>query len=348
MLSICFLMEGPILSPAYFRALGMANAFHQNGHKVTIVCDNRLDNREKIQQLLNNGINVNSYEAYPKIKSIFACRKVLKSYRSQWLVQLNPTFKSFLTLFGLTLKVIGEWDEPMIFVPQNIFKKCFHYLLHYWFLNKSMIRVSCTKAFLKYLPNAFYIPHGQYLIDNYNLDYAVDSGEYFVYLGNFYPLFDHDLIFYGLKAAAARNYFPKIVMIGGGPELHKWIDYSKENGLNNIEFKGYCRAEEFLPVLKGAKALLFPMRNTQLNSCRCSSKIFAYLASGVPVIAHPVGEIKELLHEVCYFANFDEDLIELLEKKVYCKIIMPKIINNNFSYNLLAKKYADIIYATNL
>ena len=342
-LSICFLIEGPILSPAYFRALGLSNALVQLGHEIIIVCDNRKDNLEKIDEIKKSGINVVSYEAHPKIKSILECRKILGLNKSSWLVQLNPTLRGFFTLFGHNHKVIGEWDEPIIFVPQNLIKKCINYLLHYWFISKSKIHVSCTKAFLKYLPNGIYIPHGQHISQDCMKSIAVDSEEYYAYLGNFYPLFDHDLLFYSLKDAATRNFLPKVVMIGGGPDLQKWKDYAIKHELKNIEFKGYCTVEEFMPILKGARALLFPMRNTKLNCCRCSSKIFAYLASGVPVVAHSIGEIKELLNEVAYLANFDDDLIELLEKKVYKDIKISKL-NDHISYDHLAKKYIEIIY----
>jgi glycosyltransferase involved in cell wall biosynthesis len=41
--------------------------------------------------------------------------------------------------------------------------------------------------------------------------------------------------------------------------------------------------------------LLFPIRETLLNLCRCPSKTFAYVQAKRPVIANRVGEVAEVL-----------------------------------------------------
>jgi glycosyltransferase involved in cell wall biosynthesis len=252
-------------------------------------------------------------------------------------VQLNPTLKGFLTLIFTCHKVIGEWDEPTILVPQNFLKKYLAYLLHFWLRWRSVIHISCSKAFLEYLPEAEYIPHGQYVPEINYEKYSSKDGDYFLYLGNFYPLFDHELLITGLLSASKRGFRPNVLMVGGGPDLEIWMDYCLKNNLYNIEFKGYCDMAEWMPMLIGAKALLFPMKNTPLNRCRCSSKIFAYLASGTPVVAHRVGEIAELLGSASYLAEPETDLIRLLENKVYESINMQQS-SVNVSYDHLAQR----------
>ncbi len=340
--SICFLIEGPINSPAYFRAIGMSKALNDQGLNILVVCDDRPQNDSTIADLKGCGIKVYAYPYRPRALGILKCRELLASLNPDWIVQLNPTLKGFLTLIFTSHKVIGEWDEPSILIPQGFIKTIFAYSLHFWLRWRSTIQVSCTKAFLKYLPKAEYISHGQYVPQmKFKKDLHKD-GEYFVYLGNFYPLFDHELLIEGLKSASKRGFRPEVVMVGGGPDLERWKNYCLKNNLWNIKFKGYCEMNEWMPILIGASSLLFPMRDTPLNRCRCSSKIFAYLASGRPVIAHRVGEIAELLGQVSYLASPDEDLIKLLEERVYKDI---KIENSsiNISYEFLAKRFVGII-----
>jgi glycosyltransferase involved in cell wall biosynthesis len=288
------------------------------------------------------GIKVYTYPYRPRIPGIIECRRLLGFISPNWVVQLNPTLKSFLTLACTSHKVIGEWDEPSILVPQSLLKIAIAYFLHFWLRCRSTIHISCTKEFLNYLPEAEYIPHGQYVskINYENCSHKKD--EYFLYLGNFYPLFDHELLIFGLLAASKRGFRPEVLMVGGGPDLERWKSYCLKHDLYNIKFKGYCEIEDCMPLLIGARALLFPMKDTPLNRCRCSSKIFAYLASGTPVIAHRVGEIIELLGSVSFLANPGEDLIRLLEERVY-ETINIREFSMNVSYDHLAERFLKVI-----
>jgi glycosyltransferase involved in cell wall biosynthesis len=335
--SVCFLIEGPIDSPAYFRAKGMASEMAKLGINVMAVCDDRPSNSSSILSLQAFDISVKTYSFRPRIFGILQCRKVLRDLNPNWVVQLNPTLRGFLSLSFTRHQVVGEWDEPRILAPQGFLSKALSYLLHSWLLKRALIRISCTNAFLDYLPGATYIPHGQY-VSRIGYQPNLSEGEYFVYLGNLFPLFDHELLIQGLDAAAQRGFFPKLLIIGGGPDLELWKSFAKSRNLTNLKFLGYCSVDEWMPILMGAQALLFPMRDTPLNRCRCSSKIFAYLAAGRPIVAHGVGEASELLANKAYLANPGQDLIALLEQKVYQNLKM----NDDYpelSYKFLANKF---------
>lgn len=344
-LSICFLIEGPIDSPAYYRAIGMSSSLVKLGFDISIICDDRRDNLEKVQILRGTGIKVFSYCARPRIRGIFQCRSLLSFLKPDWVVQLNPTLKGFLSLAFSSHKVVGEWDEPRILFPQGTLKQIYENALHFWLKRRAKIHISCSRSFLEYLPGGKYISHGQYAQSERYEELSLGEN-YFVYLGNLYPLFDHDLLISGLVSAAQRGFKPQILMIGGGPDLEFWKKFCIENNLTNVKFKGFCKIEEWMPLLKNAKALLFPMRDTPLNRCRCSSKIFAYLASGRPVIAHRVGEVAELLDSVAYLADPGIDLINLLEKGIHHSIKVSAQ-GKNVTYDYLAKTFVNELYKSN-
>ena len=93
-----------------------------------------------------------------------------------------------------------------------------------------------------------------------------------------------------------------------------------------------------MKILKSAYALLFPMRDTPINKSRCPSKIFAYIASKRPIIAHSVGEIKSLLKGKAKLYPPEVDLIEIL-RDIPDDLNEVKYDNKKFSYEIIAKKY---------
>ena len=97
-----------------------------------------------------------------------------------------------------------------------------------------------------------------------------------------------------------------------------------------------------MKILYSAHALLFPMRDTPINKSRCPSKIFAYIASRRPIIAHNVGEIKSLLGGKANLYPPKVDLIEIL-RDLPDNLNEVDYDNKKFSYEIIAKKYIKLI-----
>ena len=97
-----------------------------------------------------------------------------------------------------------------------------------------------------------------------------------------------------------------------------------------------------MKILRSAYALLFPMRDTPLNKSRCPSKIFAYIASKRPIIAHGVGEIKSLLEGKAKLYSPEVDLIQIL-KNLPDDLNEVNYDNKKFSYEIIARKYIKLI-----
>lgn len=342
--SIFFLVEGPLNSPACFRVIGISTSLINLNINVSIICDDRVENTSKIVLLREAGVSVYTIDSRPRILGVMQCRVILNLYKPDWVVQLNASINGFLRLVFTSHNVVGEWDEPAILAPHGFLKKILVNCLHFWLKRRAKIHISCTKAFLKYLPqNSAYIPHGQY-IENHYSDCPVQVGNYFAYLGNFYPLWDHKLIIESIRKASENGYKPEILMIGSGPDIDKWIAYSKTHNLTNIKFTGYLEFSEMFQLLRGARALLFPMSNTPLNQCRCSTKIFAYLAANRPVVAHRVGEVIELI-SFAHFVKPGDDLIDTIRNINFRETIGANEGGHTLSYQHLAKIFFNTIEA---
>jgi glycosyltransferase involved in cell wall biosynthesis len=338
---IFFLTSGRVNSPGNFRTVRMARSFAKLGLNAFLLIDDSDNNLFDIEKFSHQNLTIAAYKSKPRLTGVFQVRSLIKLHNPDWIVQINPSIRAFLTLIFSKNLVVGEWDEPPILRSQHFFLRSLAYLLHFWLINRSSLHISCTRAFMSHLPNPIYIPHGQY-VENLHLEANVSVGDYYAYLGNFYPLWDHELIIKWVESAAHRGYRPNIVMVGSGPDLKKWQDYALRKGLSNIKFTGHLDVEDWMPLMKGAIALLFPMRDTPLNRCRCSSKIFAYLAANRPIVAHKVGEIIELTdNETCLLAP-GSDLIQALEDGAFaqCKV---KTTGKVRTYDQLARGYALVL-----
>lgn len=338
----CFIMGGNISCASNYRPYNLSIAFKEKGLEILVICENKNSNNIFIKGLKEKGINVRTYNKR-KIFSLIQTRLILLKFNPIFIYQTNPTMRSFLSLFLTKYPLIGDWDEPDLLKYKKGFRKFIAYVLHKWFLNKCVIKISCTKYYQKFIPGSFYIPHGQYIKETYeNYDYHEKKEKYFAYLGNFYSLWDHDLLFKGLLKAEKDGFKPIIKFIGDGPEYHKWVDFAKSMNLDNIIFTGFLSHEDLMKILKNAQALLFPMRDTSINKSRCPSKIFAYIASKRPVIAHQVGEIENLLMGKARLYKPGIDLInQLRDLPEYLSQINYE--DEKYSYSLIAKKYIRLV-----
>ena len=161
----------------------------------------------------------------------YQTRLILFKLNPIFIYQTNPTLRTFLSLFLTRYQIIGDWDEPDLLKYKRGLRKFVANFLHRWFLKRCVIKVSCTKYYQKFVPGSSYIPHGQYIKKTYNFKLQEKKLKYFAYLGNFYSLWDHDLLFEGLLKAKKDGFKPIIKFIGDGPEYNKWIDFSKSNNL---------------------------------------------------------------------------------------------------------------------
>lgn len=101
----------------------------------------------------------------------------------------------------------------------------------------------------------------------------------------------------------------------------------------------YLSNKVFFSYLRGALALLAPMKKNLRNSSRFPYKLSQYLSSGSLVITSPVGEVKNVLNgkNIVIFSNYDRaDFIKTLNINLLNK-------NNQMSYNSItfSKKYFD-------
>lgn len=308
-----FLTSGDLSSAAYFRHVNLVNQLALSGEKVTFSATNTPENRAFSAGFLNKNVTWYWYSS-TKLLGALEVRSFLAKSNFEYVVQLNSNLRSLINLAFIKKRIVLEIDEPSFLRDDGIWSNFLNKFLFSWLSRKAFKVIVCAKELLKYYPSAVYIHHGNYAdVKEIQLNHnPFETDNYFVYLGNFFPLWDHEKILYGLRNSKQRGFTPKVILIGSGPDLESSKEFCRDHGLDNVHFTGYLSQHDWLPILRGARALLFPMADTQLNRCRCPSKIFAYFAAKRPVIAHAVGEIVTLLPD-SKFIDPDVDIIEALE-----------------------------------
>lgn len=305
----CFLTLGDLDRNASFvRVREFGNELAARGHRVSLILDDYAYNHEKVQ--LHPAAEKHFVPDPRRLTQIPARRRLIKRLAPDYVHFLNPSPKSYLALVGLGQRFFCDWDEwparrEFFSAPRRLMER---YLDH-WCRTRSFIRPVASKylqaEFAKLGNDAAYIPYAAYLQPHAD-GQSPFTEPTLVYVGNIYPAYDHDLIFEAARILKEeRGETPAIAILGGGPDFEKWQAFVRQHDLQNVHLPGYLTGDALWRHVRHARANLFPIRETVLNLARCPSKTFAYMQARRPVIACPVGEVKECLGDQGTFVGAD-------------------------------------------
>jgi glycosyltransferase involved in cell wall biosynthesis len=90
----------------------------------------------------------------------------------------------------------------------------------------------------------------------------------------------------------------RVVIVGSGQGLPALKEQSRRAGLSEqVLFTGWVEHQQTPAYLAAADLALYPYRDTRINRAKSPSKITAYMAMGLPIVASAVGENVEYLEE---------------------------------------------------
>jgi glycosyltransferase involved in cell wall biosynthesis len=210
----------------------------------------------------------------------------------------GQTWLTLLLLKGP--KLVGVWDEAAIFKEELpwIQRKAISFC-DSWLRRHATLCLTSTREHQRIWEETHsepvsYMPHACYMASNLGglSPYKEATA---VYMGNFYPNWDLDLIFHAFLKLKEQGLMFPLFLMGDGPDVPNWQDFVLKNGLTNITFAGHVTGESLWQHLRHAHVLLFPIRPTLINKTRCPSKTLAYAQARRPVITCKVGEVGEML-----------------------------------------------------
>ena len=232
-----------------------------------------------------------------------ARRKSLRRLAPDFLHIIGTPPKSLLSAAGTSHPIVSDWDEwPARRRWYSIDRRLIYMMTDKW-LRRRAVRCIVASRYMQekfrseYGIDAAYIPHGGDYMPDYPDGPSPFATPTAVYMGNFYPTYDHDILFDAAMILKQRGLTPHMEIIGAGPDLEKWRKFVADNGLHNVSLPGYLVGEELWKRLRHAHVHLFPLRYSEVNVCRCPGKTFFYAQARRPVIATRVGEVPEMLKD---------------------------------------------------
>lgn len=144
------------------------------------------------------------------------------------------------------------------------------------------------------------------------------------------------------------------LFVGEGAEKDKLKQIVKEKKIGNVQFVD-AQPKELIPEFYNISDIcLIPLRNVELFKTFIPSKMFEIMACGIPIVASLEGEAAQILKEskaasIVKPDNSDEiaeaieDLINHKERYNQMKANGPNFVHENYSRDMLAEKYLEII-----
>jgi hypothetical protein len=202
-------------------------------------------------------------------------------------------------LAGSAATIVGDWDEWPMKRPLTWSQSGRERFLDAWLRGRADRVIVASRylqrAFADFAIDAAYIPYAVYMPTYTDGHSPYGDEPTIVYMGNFHPFYDHDLLLEAADVLKKRGRTPRIDLLGQGPDLPRWQTFARDRGLTNVRFLGFVRGENLWRRLRHAHALVFPIRETLSNLSRCPSKTFSYAQAQRPIITNRVGEVAEIL-----------------------------------------------------
>jgi glycosyltransferase involved in cell wall biosynthesis len=269
------------------------------GIDVSYVVDDFPYNRAKLD------VNPKAQVAYvpePMSRGQFKRRRAaLRELRPDFVHVLNPYVKAVATLLGTKWPLVIDWDEWPARRARPKLRGVVDWWLGRW-MRRRAVRVIVASRYLqdqlrqRFGVESVYVPYAAYLEPREDGTSPFNEPTV-VYMGNLFSAYDHDIIFEAARLLKQRGMTPPIRFMGHGPDEATWRAFVRDNGLENVAMPGFVRGDELWRSLRHAHVLLFPIRPTMVNLCRCPSKTFAYAQARRPVITNRVGEIEAVLKD---------------------------------------------------
>nr|WP_321486342.1 glycosyltransferase [uncultured Draconibacterium sp.] len=332
---ILFVTTGDIKNVATMkRALGLANPMVELGWDVSIIAQNTIENRIRINIECSKKVNViwfDSTNVWKEIKLktsfclnkkpsfIYLCSLSIRNYiikpkvkrYSKILVEhseLASSIKNFSSIKRLKFFLLEVYS---IFYADYLVNASKYLMTYYSKLYKRFLKSKYEMHYSPYAYNSDVMSIEPKILTELNEKFKYQK--VFLYIGNMaenYGLFT--MINAANQLKKHDNSF-KLVLIGSGRHLNKAKEFVEQNNLsNNVIFTGYVSEEELSSYFRVADAFISPLNNTVQDWARCPSKIYMYLPFNKPILTSNIGEPREIFGDNGLYFDIEKEN-ELLE-----------------------------------
>lgn len=317
-LNYCFISSGSWKdNAAHIRPRHLGAELIERGHRVTYIVDDVPFNRTSLN--LHPRANIAFVPKTRGLGQVSSRRRVVREVNPDYMHLLNPYPKTSAAMVGNDIPVIADWDEPPFIKHLGLVQNTLASSLTWWLRRRAVLHIACTKPLQEYMQQRWniqpvYIPHAPYLTQ-YPDGASPFTAPTFVYMGNYFPAWDHDILFEAALILKRRGIEPHMLFMGHGPDHEKWKSFVAEHGLSNVDAGGFTTGQDLWLRLRHAQVLLFPIRDNDMNRWRCPSKVFAYAQARRPIITSRIGEVPYMLGDLpIYIDSTPQAFADQMEK----------------------------------
>lgn len=331
--SIAFLTIGDVSSLATMkRALGMANPLISLGWKVSIIAENCIENKKRIQFECNEFVNIYYYDRGSILDEVKSKTKLIKIIKPNFIYFCSFSIRNRIYKYRLGYKpeIIIEHSELPSSIPDNkFFKRCLCFFIEYFSVYYAT-KLVCASKYLTYeykkiskkcMNSKIPILYSPYAYNDdvlklpkvilKNLLIKYDRKKVFLYMGSVAINYGLFTMLNAVKLLKEKREDFVFILMGKGSHLKEAQDFVKINELSNlVEFPGYVPEDELSSYFEISDAFVSPLNNTIQDVARCPSKIYMYMPFKKPIFTCEIGEPKEIFKDNGFY--FDNNVPESL------------------------------------
>ncbi|WP_343673250.1 glycosyltransferase family 4 protein, partial [Chitinophaga sp.] len=297
------------------RCLGLGTALVQQGHDVSIMINDDVQNVQAYGAVLNGirFIYTKSGSGREQISKMLHLAKISEVDYVHCMGAGSSIFLPALIakkLLGKKFKLVVDFeDRQSLLVPPAQEKKILYYEK---LAAKHADKIICASSELATLYKDLYGIQAGYL------PFAIDARRYIErntttanrftigYLGNLIRPYREQVDF--LLATLPGMNDVQLIIAGKGEMLGEFQQEVKKQGLEErVQFAGFVPDEKLNQLFGEMDACVFYLPDLPVNRYRCPNKAFMYASTGITVVASKLGEVVRVLQDYPNATFFDNN-----------------------------------------
>ncbi|MCF7907312.1 MAG: glycosyltransferase family 4 protein [Candidatus Omnitrophica bacterium] len=188
---------------------------------------------------------------------------------------------------GFSFKVLERW-LPVLADSTSCASKCLRNLTYKFGVKKEYIFDTPVGADLdKFKPSL----NGQWVKKKFNI-----SSDLVLYIGQLHGAQYVDIFIKAANILSSERPDVKFMIVGEGFSEHSLKQLTYDLGLKDkVIFTGSIPYGDIPDYVNAASVCVAPFKDTEVTRCKSPLKIAEYLASGKPIVASLVGEVRNMI-----------------------------------------------------
>lgn len=340
-------------------ALGVANGLSRNNAKVTVVSGKGLTD---FKSNLDNAVNLYvvipySWKKYkptfmywqysiikklklliPKLKSDFLIMRYAVGNVLLNIIIPKLTRDNTINVLEINSLAYHQYGQIPKYIRYLIMKLELLIISNFRTVYAVSEQIKRDMELFGYKGKVIVVPNAAEIIKINSLSHSDDNIlTRLVYFGRFQPYYDFKKLIDVFKILSSKYNQLQIHFWGDGKQLLRMKNYA--NYFEDVYFHGEYQRHELSNILcRESDILILPLKVDSMGTIGSPTKLFEYMACGLPIVAPSLGQIKSIITD-----NVNGLLYNPHDNKSFCDVIEKLILNKSIQNRLGAQAQKDFM-----